>query len=125
MSAPQVRERVAELMEQLHDDTTAFVTRLDGGGDSDLTMGLLSKLGIGIGAGTTRNVTRPTSGSQAGGRVTPSNGTTVAASNMEVEHGGGGRIGADRQMETVLAFLRDRKANDLLIGGALGGTPAI
>ena len=33
MSAPQVRERVAELMERLHDDTTAFFTRLDGGGE--------------------------------------------------------------------------------------------
>jgi len=31
-------------------------------------MGLLSKLGIGIGAGTTRNVSRPTSGTPIGGR---------------------------------------------------------
>jgi hypothetical protein len=41
-------------------------------------MGLLSKLGIGIGAGTSRNVSRPASGIAAGGRVTPTNGTIGA-----------------------------------------------
>src|SRR5436190_9646013 len=41
-------------------------------------MGLLSKLGIGIGAGTTRNVSRPASGMPNGGRTTPTNGTVGA-----------------------------------------------
>src|SRR2546430_16964263 len=41
-------------------------------------MGLLSKLGIGIGAGTTRNVSRPGSGMPNGGRTTPTNGTVGA-----------------------------------------------
>jgi len=41
-------------------------------------MGLLSKLGIGIGAGTTRNVSRPASGMPVGGRTTPTNGTVGA-----------------------------------------------
>src|SRR5258708_2295819 len=41
-------------------------------------MGLLSKLGIGIGAGTTSNVSRPASGMPIGGRTTPTNGTVGA-----------------------------------------------
>src|SRR5690242_3448415 len=41
-------------------------------------MGLLSKLGIGIGAGTTRNVSRPASGMPVGGRTMPTNGTVGA-----------------------------------------------
>ena len=41
-------------------------------------MGLLSKLGIGNGAGTTRNVTRPSHGMPVGGRMTPTNGPAGA-----------------------------------------------
>jgi hypothetical protein len=42
-------------------------------------MGLLSKLGIGIGAGTTRNVTRPSHGTPVGGRTAPTNEPAGAA----------------------------------------------
>ena len=41
-------------------------------------MGLLNKLGIGIGAGTSRSVSRPAAGMQLGGRVTPPNGPVGA-----------------------------------------------
>lgn len=41
-------------------------------------MGLLNKLGIGIGAGTSRNVSRPAAGIPIGGRVTPTNGPVGA-----------------------------------------------
>ena len=36
--------------------------------------------------------------------------TTVATSNMELEHGGGGSIGTDKQLQAVIAFLKEMKA---------------
>jgi len=47
-------------------------------------MGLLNKLGIGIGAGTSRNVSRPAPGMPLGGRVTSANGsvTSVGTTRM-------------------------------------------
>src|SRR5689334_21822728 len=47
-------------------------------------MGLLNKLGIGIGAGTSRNVSRPTTGMPIGGRTTPTNGSVGAVGAMRV-----------------------------------------
>ena len=36
--------------------------------------------------------------------------TTVASSNMELEHGGGGNIATDRQLQALIAFLKETKA---------------
>ncbi|GAC1630179.1 MAG: hypothetical protein NVS9B14_00480 [Candidatus Acidiferrum sp.] len=47
-------------------------------------MGLLNKLGIGIGAGTSRNVSRASSGLPLGGRGTPTNGTVAAVGATRV-----------------------------------------
>lgn len=92
-----------------HENLTYLMIPTDLAGISVVPMNLLSGFRGGV---FFDNVRVPVSC-----RIGPENEawTTVASSNMEVEHGGAGRIDGDRHLETALAFLRDRKAKGEIV----------